>query len=406
MAKTATHITVDGERYDLRDAELAQDVSDLKSVVEQIDEELFDDQPINLSGSWTKNYAHNFTPNDQVLLTVDSSTENRMVAISTIEDMDNPSVATRIFVLSPGQKVLWIPDKNYEGLQISVNGSCVASATIYSGAFSRVPHTFYCGPLRDYKTIKSAVEKATQYMDSVLYVDAGTYNLIDEFGAEYFENLTSTDIMTGISLKNRVHIFFDPNSKVVCNYTGSNQYAQSLFSPFTVGQFGFTLENLTLECSRCRYAVHDERNGGTEYCESNYINCNMKIDNSDNQYFGSTAPTVIGGGLGANHVVNINNCIFDTSKDGAYSAGVYYHQSNKTSDPNHKCILSITSNYFKRGLLSFQFERTDASEDTNIIVNGNSFPQISGQDAQGIWASGMTGTHTNLYAWNNIIRSA
>lgn len=31
MAKTATHITVDGERYDLRDAELAQDVSDLKS---------------------------------------------------------------------------------------------------------------------------------------------------------------------------------------------------------------------------------------------------------------------------------------------------------------------------------------------------------------------------------------
>lgn len=31
MAKTATHITVDGERYDLQDAELAQDVSDLKS---------------------------------------------------------------------------------------------------------------------------------------------------------------------------------------------------------------------------------------------------------------------------------------------------------------------------------------------------------------------------------------
>lgn len=33
MAKTATHITVDGERYDLRDAELAQDVSDLKSKI-------------------------------------------------------------------------------------------------------------------------------------------------------------------------------------------------------------------------------------------------------------------------------------------------------------------------------------------------------------------------------------
>ena len=34
MAKTATHITVDGERYDLQDAELAQEVSDLKSQIE------------------------------------------------------------------------------------------------------------------------------------------------------------------------------------------------------------------------------------------------------------------------------------------------------------------------------------------------------------------------------------
>lgn len=34
MAKTATHITVDGERYDLQDAELAQEVSDLKSATD------------------------------------------------------------------------------------------------------------------------------------------------------------------------------------------------------------------------------------------------------------------------------------------------------------------------------------------------------------------------------------
>lgn len=36
MAKTATHITVDGERYDLQDAELAQDVSDLKSALDTV----------------------------------------------------------------------------------------------------------------------------------------------------------------------------------------------------------------------------------------------------------------------------------------------------------------------------------------------------------------------------------
>ena len=38
MAKTATHITVDGERYDLQDAELAQDVSDLKALSGDVSE--------------------------------------------------------------------------------------------------------------------------------------------------------------------------------------------------------------------------------------------------------------------------------------------------------------------------------------------------------------------------------
>lgn len=40
MAKTATHITVDGERYDLQDAELAQDVSDLKSALTDLETRL------------------------------------------------------------------------------------------------------------------------------------------------------------------------------------------------------------------------------------------------------------------------------------------------------------------------------------------------------------------------------
>ena len=47
MAKTATHITVDGERYDLHDQELAQDVSDLKSAVKQEVENAFPESRMN-----------------------------------------------------------------------------------------------------------------------------------------------------------------------------------------------------------------------------------------------------------------------------------------------------------------------------------------------------------------------
>lgn len=270
---------------------------------------------------------------------------------------------------------------------------------------NNLPHTFYCGPNRELSTLKAGIEEATKYMDSTLYVDAGTYDLISEFGSEFFDGLTSSDTLSGLVLKNRIHIIFSPNSKVTSHYTGSNQYAQSLYSPFNAGKYGFTLENLNLECSNCRYAVHDERNGGEEQYSSRFINCKMSIDNSANGYW--TPKHCIGGGLGSNANVLIDNCIFE-SDDAANRYGVYYHIQNRSSLNNYRTILTIKNCYFITGTVTLDdVTNTPASisDNSEYFVYGCSFPsKYSGTDAQGVFV-GLTKSY-NLRIWGNEVRSA
>ena len=78
MAKTATHITVDGERYDLQDAELAQDVSDLKSAVDDLGAVSVEAFPLTIghmtdTGKWGqlsagsyKHFVFTVTPGDEI----------------------------------------------------------------------------------------------------------------------------------------------------------------------------------------------------------------------------------------------------------------------------------------------------------------------------------------------------
>lgn len=265
-------------------------------------------------------------------------------------------------------------------------------------------HIFYCGATRDIKTLKSGIETATQYMDATLYVDAGTYDLVEEFGVSWFDALTSGSTLAGLTLKNRIHIVFSPNSKVVSHYAGNNQYAQSLYAPFNAGEYGYTLENLTYECSRCRYGIHDERNGKTEQYKAEYINCNGYVDNSANDYWQSRSN--IGGGLGSNAEIVIDGCVWGTDLI-TDRAGVYYHQSNDSANTNYKSIVKVKNCYFKTGCIHIDDARTDStSGETVYIATNNSFPQkYAGTNDEGIFTVNLTNPNSELYAWNNEIRA-
>ena len=296
----------------------------------------------------------------------------------------------------------------YTGLRITV------STPASTGSFTIVAHSetsnrlrnkvFYCGPTRELATLKEGIEMATQYMDSTLYVDPGVYDLVSEFGQSWFDNLDSLWTLVGLRLKNRIHVIFSPNSKVISHYTGANQYAQSLYSPFNAGEYGFTIENLNLECSRCRYAVHDERNGHTEEYKSMYINCHMSIDNSQNDYWSSRY--CIGGGLGSNGEVIIENCTFETDDPDDLGA-VYYHQSNDLANDNYMSTITIKDNYFKTGTVQINDSRDGStSGNTVYIVTNNNIPKkYAGTDDEGIRINIGTTQTTEVYTWNNKIRN-
>lgn len=247
----------------------------------------------------------------------------------------------------------------------------------------------------DFTTIKDAVELGTLFENTEVVIEEGTYDLIEEFGSSYFEGLNIPDVYYGLVLSNNIKLIFSPNSKVVCNYTGNNQYVMSQFSPFNSGEKGFTIENLNIECSRVRYCVHDERNNKTDLYVNKYKNCNMYIDNTENTYWSSSR--CIGGGLGKNGIVEIDNCIFETGKVGELFP-VSYHNSGVE---NAKSLIVAKNCYFKGGT-SFAFSYYGVStKKTVILVSSCSFGRSIYKYQEN---PNFTNDNIEITEWNNIIR--
>ncbi len=270
---------------------------------------------------------------------------------------------------------------------------------------SHLNKTFFCGPSRDIKTLKAGIEAATSVMDGVLYVDPGTYDLIEEFGQEWFESLKEKNTLTGIALKNRVHVIFSPNSKVISHYKGDNPYAKKLYSPFNGGKYGFTLENLTLECSNCRYGIHDERVGEIEQYKAHYINCSIYHDNHENDIWPNLS--CIGGGLGSNAEIIVENCMFRTSSENSHAA-VYYHQSADKLNCDYRSIIVVKNCFFYTGTVTLSDARTDciSNNKTIYMVYGNSFlKKYPATNVEGIFDLNLKNPNSELLQWGNIIRT-
>lgn len=283
-------------------------------------------------------------------------------------------------------------------------GDTITEYEPYSPIGGYIPQkVFFCGPNREIKTFKEGVEKATSVMDGVLYVDPGVYNLITEFGSDYFESISAVTELPGLALKNRVHIICSSNTKITCHYEGSNVNVLRLFSPLNAGEYGFTIENMNIEASRTRYLIHDERNGGSEQCQHKYLNCSFKFDNSNNPSW--TNEAIIGGGLGCASEVDIQNCIFECKRNTGYA--ISYHQNNKyETKPVFRSTINIDGNYIIRGRIVFTFDHESTGDDvTTVQIKNNSVPYVEGQQDGGLWSKGGNAWTKNVaYVWNNEVR--
>ena len=90
------------------------------------------------------------------------------------------------------------------------------------------PRIFYCGKNRQFKKLKDCIEEATKYMDSVVYVDDGVYDLVSEFGTDYLDSYKGTDEI-GIELKNRVHVIFSSGRRLCSIILGLMKRLKNIF---------------------------------------------------------------------------------------------------------------------------------------------------------------------------------
>ena len=257
----------------------------------------------------------------------------------------------------------------------------------------------------DFDKLSDGISEAIKYVNSIVYVGAGTYDLIDEFGDDYLNAIdSSSPARMGIILTNNVHVIFSSNSLVTAHYTGSNQYVYSKFSAFNSDSSmhsGFILDNLTLQCSNIRYCIHDDPSTNSKIPYKNvYKNCDMFIDNTNNPYW--TAEACIGGGCGQASEVVIENCVFDSAvQSGWYPDVVSYHNNDSAATPNKSRVV-ITGCYFggtSRCRCSNHGTTTDIS--TMIVSNCSlaSEPRVIFE------TNNDTVVNFQLIQWNNEIRN-
>lgn len=261
-----------------------------------------------------------------------------------------------------------------------------------------------------YTSLLEGIIAATSSINSTVYVEEGTYDLVEEFedyyGSSFFTTYTASS-PKGIMLKSGVKVIFSSNAKVVFNYEGNNDTVKHEFSPFNSDVGGFTLENLTLKASNCRYCVHDERNSSEDMYVNKYVNCDMKLDNSNNnsESHGSQEQwgyfQVIGGGLGKNGEVEIKNCIFESL--GLPASGYSIVSYHNTSISGAKSRIVLSENYLK-GLGGFRLSWYGSSTlVTQAIVVGNRFGRAIEHRAEN--ASAYDVHNTEIIEWNNIIET-
>lgn len=255
----------------------------------------------------------------------------------------------------------------------------------------------------DFDNFVEAVTTLTQVENAHLFVGAGEWDIISEFGSEYMGNVSSSASTWGLVLKNNIHIVGSSKTVIkAVNASGSPNFdnIKQYFSVFNAGAKGFTIENLTIVDDSIRYSVHDDLgNAGATPYHNRYINCSMTHTNG-------MYPDCIGAGIGQDCYVEIKGCVFDgdeTRSGQPVTRYVYYHGNNDRTVTNAKAKIIVEGNYFKK---TGTFKLTNYGNSTTVseaYVSNNSFgsaPEVTDGSSPSPIIVNM-----KLIQWNNEIRS-
>lgn len=249
-----------------------------------------------------------------------------------------------------------------------------------------------------YTSLLDGLIDATSDFDNIVYVLPGTYDLVkeyqDHFGSDFFSeyNPDLDEFAKGLVLKNRVTVICARGAEITCNYDGSNRTASDLFSPFNAGPFGFTLIGAEVRDSNVRYSVHDERSTYEDVYVNHYIGCSFYHDK------GNGYRQALGGGLGINGNVIIENCMFKSV--GVTDEFVLTYHNSLSDGKNARSMVTIKDSIVD-GKIRCSYYGNSTAMSEMIVTNCRLLSEpvvtqeVSGYDIQNF----------KLYAWNNTIES-
>lgn len=241
----------------------------------------------------------------------------------------------------------------------------------------------------DFDTFREATEYCWTHPGTTVYINGGEYDLAEEYPKEYtdavppsYDRNHTIGPECGYGCK---YIF--RGAKLLFNYDGSNPYAAEMFSPVNViGEC--TFENMVIECSNCRYCVHEDTPTVIIPQPSDFV---VKYKNCKMTHNGNTAGTYretccIGAGSSKNSVSIIDGGIF-IAKNGL--AAISYHTASMQSDA--ESYVDIKGAY-----LNGKLQTTDFGGENNKINMSVSNCSLS--------ENIIVGKKTILQEWNNKIR--
>ena len=219
----------------------------------------------------------------------------------------------------------------------------------------------------DFTTFKSATEYTWTHPNTTVYVNAGEYNLAEEYGETYLNNVPNSydyNHSIGPEIGNNAHFIFSSGAKLVFNYSGTNYSAVKFFSPINITG-SCILENVNIECSNCRYCIHDDPptvvQGAIKNVKVTYINCKLKHNGNTLGTYRETC--CIGGGCTINSITRIYGGIFIL--ESGLAAITYHHYSR--GDGKEQEVL-IENAYISGILQTSDYGHTSNSV---ILLNAN-----------------------------------
>lgn len=255
----------------------------------------------------------------------------------------------------------------------------------------------------DFTKITDALAYGMEHENTTILVDSGTYDIIAELGDDYFNNFVYT-AYTGMGplIGNGTKLIGTPKTKIVCHYKGNNREVLDGFSPINTSAdnskpHGFTMECIEIECSRVRYAVHDDVGIRTVPYKHIYDRCRITIDNTSNELKPNNH-RAIGGGMGICGDIVIKDCYFN-GIGGNDNYCVSYHNDNYIEAP--KGSILVSGCYFDRNNGIDITDHSNYTEITNVTISNNSFGYPIGHSKTGVDVP----TNMVIKEWNNIIRN-